>query len=153
MDTLEFFPQNYQMPQLLSTNRLIMAAKDMMDDLQNPHPEVPFSHVGDDTISALAQLAAIFKLKLRQTPPPTLPAAPSTVKQHTCLAESSNPILASPMPLPRQTISQTTIHTQDITTTPLLPRVVTPRTLNPSHTRVPTHSHNISPRNLSQNDF
>jgi hypothetical protein len=41
-----------------------MAAKDMMDALQNPHPEVPFSRVRDDTILALADLAAIFKLKL-----------------------------------------------------------------------------------------
>jgi hypothetical protein len=65
VDTLEFFPHNYQMPQLLSTDRLIMAAKDMTDALQNPHPEVPFAHVGDATISALAELATIFKLKLR----------------------------------------------------------------------------------------
>jgi hypothetical protein len=136
-----------------STDRFIMAAKDVTDALQNPHPEVPFARVGDDTISALDELAAIFKLKLRQTPPPTLPAAPPTVKQHTCLAKSSNPILASPMPLPRQTRSQTTIHTQDITNAPLPPRVVTPRTLNPSPPRVPTRSRRLSPRNLSQNDF
>jgi hypothetical protein len=64
VDTLEFFPHNYQMPQLSSTNRLLMAAKDMTDALQNTHPEVPFAHVGDDTISSLAELAAIFKLKL-----------------------------------------------------------------------------------------
>jgi hypothetical protein len=64
VDTLEFFPHNHQMPQLSSTDRLIMAAKDMTDALQYPHPEVPFAHVGDDTISALAELAAIFKLKL-----------------------------------------------------------------------------------------
>jgi hypothetical protein len=64
VDTLEFFPHNYQMPQLSSTDRLIMAAKDITDDLQNHHPAVPFSHVVDDTISALAELAAIFKLKL-----------------------------------------------------------------------------------------
>jgi hypothetical protein len=87
VDTLEFFPHNYQMPQLSSTDRLIMAAKDMTDALQNPHPEVPFARVGDDTILALSELAAIFKLKLRQTPPPTLPAAPTTVKQRTCLAK------------------------------------------------------------------
>jgi hypothetical protein len=130
-----------------------MAAKDMTDALQHPHPEVPLARVGDDTISALAELAAIFKLKLRQTPPPTLTAAPPTVKQLTCLAESSNPILASPMPLPHHTRSQTTIHTQDISNAPLLPRVVTPRTLNPSPPRVPTRSQNLSPRNLSQNDF
>jgi hypothetical protein len=65
VDTLEFFPHNYQMPQLSSTNRLIMADKDMMDALQYPHLEVPFARVGDDTILALAELAAIFKLKLR----------------------------------------------------------------------------------------
>jgi hypothetical protein len=153
VDTLEFFPHNYQMPQLSSTDRLIMAAKDMTDDLQNHHPEVPFPHVGDDTISALAELATIFKLKLRQTPPPTLPAAPPTVKQRTCLAESSNPILASPMPPPCQTRSQTTTHAQDITNAPLLPRVVTPMMRNPSPLRVPTRSRNLSHRNLSQYDF
>jgi hypothetical protein len=31
VDTLEFFPHNYQMPQLSSTDRLLMAAKDMTD--------------------------------------------------------------------------------------------------------------------------
>jgi hypothetical protein len=36
-----------------------MAAKDMTDALQNPHPEVPFARVEDDTNSALAELAAI----------------------------------------------------------------------------------------------
>jgi hypothetical protein len=153
VDTLEFFPRNYQMPQLFSTNRLIMAAKDMTDALQNPHPEVPFACVRDDTISALTELAAIFKLKLRQTQPQTLPAAPTTVKQRTCLAKSSNPILASPIPLPRQTRSQTTVHTQDMNDAPLTPRVVTPRTLSPSPPRVPTRLQRLSPRNLSQNDF
>jgi hypothetical protein len=57
------------------------------------------------------------------------------------------------MPPPRQTISQTTIHARDITNTPLLLRVVTPRTLNSSPLRVPTRSQNLSPRNLSQDDF
>jgi hypothetical protein len=81
VDTLEFFPRNYQMPQLSSTDRLLMAAKDMTDALQNPHPEVPFASVRDDTISALADLAAIFKLKLRQTRLPRLKL---------CLHRSSN---------------------------------------------------------------
>jgi hypothetical protein len=153
MDTFEFFPHNYQMPQLSSTDRLIMAAKDMTDDLQNPHPEVPFARVRDDTISTLSELAEIFKLKLRQTPPPTPSAAPPKVTQRPCLAESSNPILASPMPLARQTRSQTTTHTQDITNAPLPAMVITPQTLNPSPPRVPAHSQRLSPRNLSQNDF
>jgi hypothetical protein len=57
------------------------------------------------------------------------------------------------MPNRRQTISQTTIHTQDIPNVPLPPRVVTPRTLRQSRLRVPTGSQRLSPRNLSQDDF
>jgi hypothetical protein len=151
--TLELFPHNYQMPQLSSTSRLIMAAKDMTDDLQNPHPEVPFASVGDDTILALTDLAAIFKLKLRQTPSPAPQAAPPKVFPHPSLAPSSNQILNSPVPIALQTRSQATIHTQDITNVPLPPRVVTPRTLHQSPPRVPTSSQSLSPRNLYQDDF
>jgi hypothetical protein len=153
VDTLEFPPHNYQMPQLSSTDRLLMAAKEMTDALQNPHPEVPFTHVRDDTISALTELAEIFKLKLRNNQTPALPAAPPTVNLYPCLTEPSNPILAAPMPPPRQTRSQTTIHVRDITNSPLIPRVVRPMTRNPSPPRVPTRSRNLSPRNLSQDDF
>jgi hypothetical protein len=64
VDTLDFFPHNYQVPQLSSTDRLLMAGKYMTDALQNPHPEVPFAGVGDKTIAALKDLAAIFKLKI-----------------------------------------------------------------------------------------
>jgi hypothetical protein len=130
-----------------------MAAKDMTDALQNPHPEVPFASVGGDTISALADLAAIFKPKLRQTPSPAPQAVPPQVFQHPSLAASSNPILTSPMPMTRQTRSQTTIHTKDFPNVPLPLRVVTPRTLRPSPPRVPTRSQRLSPRNLSQDDF
>jgi hypothetical protein len=87
VDTLEFFPHNYQIPQLSSTDRLIVAANDMTDALHNPHPAVPFAQIGDGTISALAELAANFKLKLRQTPAATLPTAPLKVIQHPCLYE------------------------------------------------------------------
>jgi hypothetical protein len=153
VDTLEFFPHNYQRPQLSSTNRLIMAEKETTDALQNPHPEVPFAQIGDDTISALAELAAIFKLKLRQTPTATLPTAPPKVIQRPCLVESSNPLLDSPMPLSRQTRSQTTIHTQDTTNAQVPPRVVTSRPLRLSPPRVSTRSRRLSPRNLSQHDF
>jgi hypothetical protein len=153
VDTLELFPHNYQMTQLSSTDRLIMAAKYMTDALQNPHPEVPFARVGDDTILALTDLASIFKLKLLQTPSPTPQAAPPKVTQLPRLAGSSNQVLDSPMPISRQTRSQTITQTQDISNAPLPPRVVTPRTLIPSPPRVPTRSQRLSPRNLSQNDF
>jgi hypothetical protein len=125
VDTLEFFPHNYQMPQLSSTDRLLMASKDMPDAFQNPHPNVPFASVGDDTIDALADLAAIFKLKLQQAPSLATPASPAKVVPRSSLIPSSTQILSSPMPNSRQARSQTTIHTQDIPNVPLPPRVVT----------------------------
>jgi hypothetical protein len=153
VDTLEFFPHNYQMPQLSSTDRLLMEAKDMTDALQNPHPEVPFASVGDDTIKALADLAEIFKLKLQQAPSPVTQASPSTIIQRPNLIPFPALISASPMPNQRQTRSHTTIHTPDIPDRPLPPRVVTPRTLHHSPPRVTNGSLELTPRNLSQNDF
>jgi hypothetical protein len=64
--TLEYFPHNYPMPQISSTDRLLMAAIDMTDALKHPHTIVPFTTVGDDTITALSQLAAIFKNKFQK---------------------------------------------------------------------------------------
>jgi hypothetical protein len=60
IDTLEFFPRNSPMPQLSSTDRLLVAANDMPDTLKHPDPDVPFAKVGDDTITALSQLATFF---------------------------------------------------------------------------------------------
>jgi hypothetical protein len=68
VDTLEFFPHNSPMPQFSSADRLIMAANDMADALKHPHPDVHFNTVGDDTISALITLAAIFKRKYNKIP-------------------------------------------------------------------------------------
>jgi hypothetical protein len=141
------------MPQLSSTDILIMAANDMSNALRPPHPEVPFSHIGDDTTTALIALAEIFKNKVQTVHIPDLPTAPAKVALRPCLAESSNPILASPMPPQRQTKSQTKIHAQDIPNASLLPRVVTPMTSRPAPLRVPMRSQNISPQNLSQEDF
>jgi hypothetical protein len=92
VDTLELFPHKYQMPQLSSTDRLLMASKDMMDAFQNPHPDVPFASVGDDTVKALADLAAIFKLKLQQAPSLATPASPSKVVQQPRLIPSPTQI-------------------------------------------------------------
>jgi hypothetical protein len=106
------------MPQLSSTDILLMAAIDTSNALQNPHPEVKFTHVGDDTISALTALAEIFKFKFEKPHIPKIPALPAKVTSH--------PILASPMTPPRQMISQTKIHARYIANAPVLPRVVTP---------------------------
>jgi hypothetical protein len=150
---LEFFPHNYQLPQLSSTDQLLMAAKGVTDALQNPHPAVSFSSVGYDTIAALTDLAAIFKLKLQQPPSPATQTSPPKVVSRTIIVPPPNQSLNSPMPIRRQTRSQTTIHTQDTPNAPLPPRVVTPRTLRQSTPRVPTGSQRLLPRNLSQDDF
>jgi hypothetical protein len=153
VETLEFFPHNYQMPKLSSTDRLLMAAKETTDAFQNPHPDVPFASVGDDTIAALAYLATIFKLKLQQAPSPATQASPAKVFQLPSPIPSSTQILNSPMPNRRQTRSQKTIHTQDTPNVPLPPRVVTPRSLRHSPPRVPTGSRRLLPRNLYQDEF
>jgi hypothetical protein len=44
-----------------------MGAKDMLNALKNPHPEVPFSHIGDDTITALTTLAETFKKQISES--------------------------------------------------------------------------------------
>jgi hypothetical protein len=63
VDTLEFSPHNSPIPQISSADRLLMAANDMAYTLKHPHPDVTFNAVGDDTITALTTLAAIFKIK------------------------------------------------------------------------------------------
>jgi hypothetical protein len=153
VDTLELFPHNYQMPQLSSTDRLLMEEKDKTDALQNTDPEVPFASIGDATIAALTDLAAVLKLKLRQAPSPATQAPPAKVIPRPGIAPSSTQILNLPVPITRKTRSQTTIHTQDIPNVPLPPRVVTPKTLRQSPPRVPTGFQTLSPRNMSQDDF
>jgi hypothetical protein len=93
VDTLELFPHNYQMPQLSSTDRLLMAAKDMTDTFQNPHPDVPFACVEDDTIAALADFAAIFKLKLQHAPSPDTRVSPAKVVTRPSLIPSPTQVL------------------------------------------------------------
>jgi hypothetical protein len=61
VDTLDFFPHNSRMPHISSIERLLMVANDMTDKLKHPHTYVPFATVGDGTITALSQLADIFK--------------------------------------------------------------------------------------------
>jgi hypothetical protein len=115
VDTLEFFPHNLPMPQLSSTDRLIMVANDMSNALKNPHPEVPFAHIGDDTIEALTTLAEIFKNKFQKVQTPGLSNAPAKAAKNKIPAKLSHPILTSPVQKRCQTISKTIIDTEDTT--------------------------------------
>jgi hypothetical protein len=151
VDTLEFPPHNFPMPQLSSTDRLIMAANDMSNALKNTHPEVPFSHIGDDTMAALRTLAEIFKNKFQKVQTHGLPNVPATAAEHTIHSNLSRPIFASPVQ--RQTRSQAILNTKYTTNAILPPRVVAPMTTRPAPPRVPTRSQNLSPRNLSQDNF
>jgi hypothetical protein len=65
------------MPQLSSTDILIMAANDMSSALKNPHTDVPFAQIGDDTIEALTKLAEIFRNKFQKVQTPGLSNAPA----------------------------------------------------------------------------
>jgi hypothetical protein len=80
-----------------------MSAKDMSNALKNPHPDVPLSHIGDDTIAALTKLAELFKTKFQKVQTQGLPNAPGKVSEHTIPANLSRPILASPVHQQRQT--------------------------------------------------
>ena len=55
------FSHNYPMPQISSIDRLLIAAQYMTDTLKHPHPDVTFSTIVDETITALTTLSAIFK--------------------------------------------------------------------------------------------
>jgi hypothetical protein len=65
-DTLDFFPHNSPMPQMSSTDRILMASHDMTDALKQPHSDVPFATIGDDTIAALEKMSEIFTRKFKK---------------------------------------------------------------------------------------
>jgi hypothetical protein len=54
VDIVESIPHNSPMPQISPADRLLMAENDMTYTLKHPHLDVPFSQVGDDTITALS---------------------------------------------------------------------------------------------------
>jgi hypothetical protein len=153
VDTLEFFPHNSPIQQLPSTYRFIMATNDMTNALKHPHPEVPFAHVWDDTITALIQMAEIFKNKFQKLKSPELSHLPIKAAENKIPSALTQPILTSPMQHKYQTRSQTTINTVAASNTPLLPRMITPMMGQAASPRVSARSQNLSPRNLSQNDF
>jgi hypothetical protein len=95
VDMLEFFPHNSPIPQLSSTERFIMAAKYMTKALKHPHPEVPFAHVGDDTITALTQLAGIFKNKFQKPKLSELTHSPTKSAENKRPFALTQPILTS----------------------------------------------------------
>jgi hypothetical protein len=158
VDTLEFPPHNSPMPQLSSTDRVLMAAQDMNDALKHPHPDVPFATIGDETIMALTTLATIFKNKFQK------PLAPEAQSSPLKAAENKRPaaLIQQALTSPSRPMYQTRSHTINPTApahvihspnSSLPPRVVTPAARSAAPPRVPARARNLSPRNLSQGDF
>jgi hypothetical protein len=159
VDTLDFFPHNLLMPQISSTDRLLMAVNDMNDALKHPRPDIPFATIRDDTITALAQLATIFKNKSQK------PLAPEIIQSPIKAAENKKPsaliqqILTSQMKHTYQTISQHQVSPAspaniiESQNSPQLLRVVTPAVRSAEPLRVLARVRNLSPRNCSQDDF
>jgi hypothetical protein len=102
-----------------------MVANNMTNALKHPHPEVPFAHVGDDTITALTRLAEIFKNKFQKPKSPELIHSPIKAAENKRPSILTQPILTSPMQHHYQIRSQRPIHMIAKTDTPLLTRVIT----------------------------
>jgi hypothetical protein len=146
------------MPQISSMDRLLMATNDMNDDLKHPHPDVPFTTIGDDTITPISQLTAIFKNKFQKPSAPELLQAPVKAAENKQSSALVQPILTPPMKHNYQTRSQQASPTYPSDfiqshNSPQLPRVVTPAVRSAAPPRVPARVHNLSPRNLTQDDF
>jgi hypothetical protein len=130
-----------------------MVTNNMINALKHPHPEVPFSHVGDDTITALTQLAEIFKNKFQKPKSPELTHSPIKAAENKRPAALTQPLLTFPIHHKYQTRSQRPIYTTTTSNTPLLPRLVTPMTGQAASRRVPARTQHLSPINLSHNYF
>jgi hypothetical protein len=150
VDTLKFFPHNSPMPQMSSTDRILIAAQDMTDALKHPHPDVPFATIGDETIASLEKLSEIFtrKFKKQEKPDPTPEPERLHGIQRNIAPEAS--ILYPPI---KNNITEThPTATRFSAGKQPPPRVVTPATRPVSPLRVKARAQQLSPRNLSR-DF
>jgi hypothetical protein len=103
LDTLDFPPHNSPMPQMSSTDRVLMASQDMTDALKHPHPGVHFATIGDDTISALATLVEIFTREFKKTEVPVMPLVPIKAAANKQPQAHVQPTLTSPLKRQYQT--------------------------------------------------
>jgi hypothetical protein len=110
VDTLDFFPRNSPMPQMSSTDRILMVAQAMTDALKHPHPDVHFATIGDDKISALATLAKIFTRKFKKVHAQNIQPAPQEAAAIKQPAPQSQPIITSPIKRNYRTRSQSNVR-------------------------------------------
>jgi hypothetical protein len=135
-----------------------MAANDMTDALKPPHLDVPFNTVGEDTITALTKLAAIFRRNYNKTPAQDIIDSPIKAEENKRPAVLIQPVLTYPIKHTYQTRSQTEVnkfpaHVSESRDSSQLLRVVTPATRIAAPPRVPARARNLSTIKLSQGDF
>jgi hypothetical protein len=150
VDTLECFPHNSPMPQMSSTDRILMAAQDMTYALKHPHPDVPFSPIGDDTITALEKLSEILTRKFKKQEKSDPTPEPETLHEIQRNVAPNASILSPPIKNHIAETNPTATRFSEGTQSPT--RVVTPATRRVSPPRVKARAQQLSPRNLSR-DF
>jgi hypothetical protein len=94
-DTLDFFPHNSPMPQMSSTDHILMAAQYTTDALKHPHPDVPFSTIREDTITALATLSEILTRKLKKPEANNVPPSPQKTASNKRQDSELQPVITS----------------------------------------------------------
>jgi hypothetical protein len=62
VETVEFFPHQFKIPFLSSSDLATQAAAELTRALLNPQPAGPFCQVGDEEVIALRKLATIFEV-------------------------------------------------------------------------------------------
>jgi hypothetical protein len=128
-DTVKFFPHNFTMPKLSSSDATLHAARDL---ICHPQPSAPPFAIGDQQLVALRQLANIFdaahpRVAGEKEPPQSTGLATKPVLTNSPPPQVTKqlPLLpATPLafpPLPSQMLAQKTIQlpSQDTPDTPL----------------------------------
>jgi hypothetical protein len=141
------------MPQLSSTDRLLMTTHNMTDALKHNHPDVTFYTIGDEKITRLTILAVIFRNKYNKPPASEIIDSPIKAAENKRPAVLIQPVLACPVKHNYQTRSQTEVNqipaqVSESLNSPQLPRVVTPAARSAAPPRVPARARDLSTRNL-----
>jgi hypothetical protein len=145
IDTLDFFPHNSPMPQMSSSDRILMAAQDMTDALKHPHPDAPFATIRDDTITALATLSEIFTRKFTKPETNNVPPSPQKTASNTRQRPELQPVITSQIKNYHQPRTQTNSN-QTFENVQQPPSVVTPATARAAPPRqVQARPHQLSP--------
>jgi hypothetical protein len=115
-DTVEFFPQEIEMPYPTPTEIAVEATKTLIRTLQNPVPSTPFAHQPFDRTTAIRTITDIFQPYATPGSTPTIiesePIPPGTLPRVETRAKPTNPQKASP-PIPRRTSPRVTPIEED----------------------------------------